>query len=213
MRKDYNLEKRKYIIGGFISLIVIIYLFRLFSLQVGDDKYKESAESNAFIKKVIYPARGLMYDRNGKLVVFNKPAYDVMIIPKDVKDFDTVALCTALEITKDELMEKWAEMKNPRKNPGYSAYTPQKLISHLSQENYGRLQEKLYLFPGFFIQKRAVREYAFHTAGNVLGNIREVSATDIENDRYYRRGDYTGDLGIEKSYEKALRGSKGMEIL
>lgn len=213
MRKDYTLEKRKYIIGGFITLIVIIYIVRLFSLQVGDDKYKESAESNAFIKRVIYPARGLMYDRNGKLVVFNKPAYDVMIIPKDVKEFDTVALCTALDITKEDLEEKWAEMKNPKKNPGYSAYTQQKLISHLSQESYGRLQEKLYLFPGFFIQKRAVREYSYHCAGNVLGNIREVSATDIENDRYYRRGDYTGDLGIEKSYENALRGTKGVEIL
>lgn len=213
MRKDYTLEKRKYIIGGFITLIVIIYIVRLFSLQVGDDKYKESAESNAFIKRVIYPARGLMYDRNGKLVVFNKPAYDVMIIPKDVKEFDTVALCTVLDITKEDLEEKWAEMKNPKKNPGYSAYTQQKLISHLSQESYGRLQEKLYLFPGFFIQKRAVREYSYHCAGNVLGNIREVSATDIENDRYYRRGDYTGDLGIEKSYENALRGTKGVEIL
>lgn len=213
MRKDYKLEKRKYIIGGFITLIVIIYLFRLFSIQVGDDKYKESAESNAFVKRVIYPARGLIYDRNGKLVVFNKPAYDVMIIPKDVKDFDTVALCSALEITRDELKEKWEEMKNPRKNPGYSAYTPQKLISHLSQESYGRLQEKLYLFPGFFIQKRAVREYSYHTAGNVLGNIREVSANDIKDDHYYRRGDYTGDLGIEKSYENALRGTKGVEIL
>lgn len=215
MRKDYTLEKRKYIIGGFITLIVIIYLFRLFTLQVGDDKYKESAESNAFIKRVLYPARGLMYDRNGKLVVFNKPAYDVMLIPKDVKEFDTLALCSALEISKEELLEHWKEMKNPHKNPGYSAYTPQKLISHLSQESYGRLQEKLYLFPGFFIQKRTVREYAYHSAGNVLGNIREVSASDIENDsnRYYRRGDYTGDLGIEKSYEAALRGVKGMEIL
>ena len=213
MRKDYNLEKRKYVIGGFICVIVFIYLIRLFSLQVGDDKYKESAESNAFFKRVIYPARGLVYDRNGKLVVFNKPAYDVMIIPKDVKDFDTLAFCQALEITKEDLALKWEEMKNPRKNPGYSAYTPQKLISHLSQEDYGRLQEKLYLFPGFFIQKRTVREYAFQSAANILGNIREVSATDIEKDRYYRRGDYTGDLGVEKSYEKALRGEKGMEIL
>ncbi len=213
MRKDYRLEKRKYVIGGFICVIVVIYLIRLFSLQIGDDKYKESAESNAFLKRVIYPARGLMYDRNGKLVVFNKPAYDVMIIPKDVKDFDTVALCSALDITKEELFLKWEEMKNTRKNPGYSAYTPQKLISHLSQEDYGRLQEKLYLFPGFFIQKRTVREYALPSAANILGNIREVSATDIEKDRYYRRGDYTGDLGVEKSYEKALRGEKGMEIL
>lgn len=213
MRKDYQLEKRKYVIGGFICLIVVIYLVRLFTLQLGDDKYKESADSNAFLKRVIYPARGLMYDRKGRLTVFNKPAYDVMLIPKDVGEFDTLALCETLEITRDDLLEKWQEMKNPRKNPGYSAYTPQKLISHLSQEDYGRLQEKLYLFPGFFIQKRTVREYSFPAAANILGNIREVSASDIENDRYYRRGDYTGDLGIEKSYEKALRGVKGMEIL
>lgn len=213
MRKDYNLEKRKYVIGGFITLIVIIYIVRLFTLQVGDDKYKESAESNAFLKRVLYPSRGLMYDRNGKLIVFNRPAYDVMIIPKDVGEFDTLALCSALEITKEELLGKWQEMKNPRKNPGYSAYTPQKLISHLTQEDYGRLQEKLYLFPGFFIQKRTVRDYAYKSGANILGNIREVSAKDIENDRYYRRGDYTGDLGVEKSYEKALRGEKGVEIL
>lgn len=213
MRKDYQLEKRKYVIGGFITLIVLIYVVRLFNLQVGDDKYKESADSNAFLRRVIYPARGLVYDREGRLVVFNKPAYDVMIIPKDVKDFDTLALCNALGITVEQLREKWEDMRDPRKNPGYSAYTQQKLISHLSQEDYGRLQEKLYLFPGFFVQKRTVREYAYNCGSNILGNIREVSASDIERDRYYRRGDYTGDLGIEKSYEEALRGRKGVEIL
>ncbi len=213
MRKDYNLEKRKYIIGGFIILVVIIYIFRLFTLQVGDDKYKENADSNAFLRRVKYPARGLVYDRNGKLVVFNKPAYDLMLIPKDVKEFDTLALCKALEITPEELNIKWAEMKNPRLNPGYSAYTPQKLISHLSIEDYGRLQETLSLFPGFFVQSRTVREYGYNAASNVLGNIREVSAADIDKDRYYRAGDYTGDLGIEKSYEVALRGQKGVEIL
>lgn len=213
MRKDYQLEKRKYVIGGFITLIVIIYVIRLFSLQVGDDKYKESADSNAFLKRVLYPARGLVYDRNDRLVVFNKPAYDVMLIPKDVGEFDTMMLCNALGITRGQLAERWKDMKDTRKNPGYSAYTPQKLISHLSQEDYGKLQEKLYLLPGFFIQKRTVREYGYHCASNVLGNIREVSARDIEKDRYYRRGDYTGDLGIEKSYETALRGRKGVEIL
>ena len=213
MSKDYKLEKRKYVIGGFITLIVIIYLIRLFNLQVGDDKYKESAESNAFLRRIIYPARGLVYDREGRLTVYNKPAYDVMLIPKDVGQFDTLELCNVLGITKETLQEKWAEMKNPRKNPGYSAYTPQKLLSHLSQEDYGRLQEKLYLFPGFFVQKRTVREYVYPAGANVLGNIREVSAGDIEKDRYYRRGDYTGDLGIEKSYETALRGTKGVEIL
>lgn len=214
MGKDYNLEKRKYVIGGFITLVVIIFLIRLFNLQVSDNTYKENAESNAFFRKVLYPARGLVYDRKGRLVVFNQPAYDVMLIPKDVGNkFDTLGLCKVLNITKEEFLRYWKEMKNPRKNPGYSAYTPQKLMSHLSQEDYGRLQEKLYLFPGFYVQKRNVREYATHAAANILGNIREVNATDVEHDRYYRSGDYTGDLGIEKSYEKHLRGIKGAEIL
>lgn len=213
MSKDYKLARRRYVIAGFVSLIVIIYIFRLFNLQVSEDKYKENAESNAFLRRVIYPARGLVYDREGRLVVFNQPAYDVMIIPKDVGTFDTLALCKVLDIDKAQLLEKWAEMKNPRKNPGYSAYTPQKLISHLSAEDYGRLQEKLYLFPGFFIQTRTVRQYNYTAGANVLGNIREVSANDVERDRYYRSGDYTGDLGVEKSYEKHLRGVKGVEIL
>lgn len=214
MGKDYTLEKRKYIIGGFITLVVAIFLIRLFNLQVSDGTYKENAESNAFFRKVLYPSRGLVYDRNGRLVVLNQPEYDVMLIPKDVgQSFDTIGLCEVLDITKEELMEKWGDMKNPRKNPGYSAYTPQKLMSHLSQEDYGRLQEKLYLFPGFYVQKRNVREYATHAGANILGNIREVNAKDVENDRYYRGGDYTGDLGVEKSYEKQLRGQKGVEIL
>lgn len=213
MRKDYNLAKRRYVIAGFICVIVIIYLVRLFSLQVAEDKYKENADSNAFFKRVIYPARGLIYDRDDRLVVFNQPAYDVMLIPKDVGQFDTLALCDALGLTRDELAEKWADMRNPRRNPGYSAYTPQKLMSHLSQEEYGRLQEKLYLFPGIFIQKRTIRQYNYASAANILGNIREVSAADVDRDRYYRPGDYTGDLGVEKSYETTLRGVKGVEIL
>ena len=214
MNKDFNLSNRKYVIGGFIVLLVCIYIVRLFNLQVAEDKYKENAISNAFLRRVIYPARGLMYDRNGRLLVFNQPAYDVMLIPKDVgKSFDTIALCEVLNITKEELERKWADMKDPRRNPGYSAYTPQKLISHLSQQDYGRLQEKLYLFPGFFVQKRTIRQYSSPAGANILGNIREVNANDVERDDYYRSGDYTGDLGIEKSYENVLRGVKGEEIL
>ena len=94
MRKDYNLEKRKYIIGGFIILITIIYIIRLFDLQVCDSKYKEYADSNAFLRKTQYPSRGLMYDRNGELVVYNQPAYDIMMIPRDVQEFDTLDLCS-----------------------------------------------------------------------------------------------------------------------
>ncbi|MBO4964829.1 MAG: penicillin-binding protein 2 [Muribaculaceae bacterium] len=213
MRKDYNLEKRKYVIASLVCVITIIYIIRLFNLQIGDSTYKDSAESNAFLRKIIYPARGLVYDRNDNLVIFNQPAYDVMLVPRDVGQFDTLSLCSILGITRDRFDLLWEDMKDSRKNPGYSAYTPQKLMSHLTQEEYGRLQEKLYLFPGFFIQKRTVRQYTYHAGANVLGNIREVSAEDVEKDRYYRSGDYTGDLGIEKSYEKVLRGVKGMEIM
>ncbi|MBP3589049.1 MAG: penicillin-binding protein 2, partial [Muribaculaceae bacterium] len=213
MRKNYNLEKRKYVIGGFIVLIAVVYLIRLFDLQINDARYKERADSNAFLKKTVYPSRGLMYDRNGELVVFNQPAYDVMLIPRDVQPFDTADFCATLNITPDALRKRFADMRDKRLNPGYSSYTPQKLITQLSSQDYGRLQEKLYRFPGFFIQKRILRQYNYATAANVLGNIREVNADDVERDEYYAAGDYTGDLGVEKSYEPYLRGHKGVEIL
>lgn len=213
MRKNYNLEKRKYVISGFIIVIAIIYLIRLFGLQINNDKYKEYADSNAFLKKTIYPSRGIIYDRNGELIVYNQPAYDVMIIPRDVQGFDTLDFCKTLNITKEDLLKRFTDMKDRTINPGYSSYTPQRLISHLSVEDYGRLQEKLYRYPGFFIQKRILRQYNHLTAANLLGNIREVNAKDIENDSYYQAGDYCGDVGVEKSYEKYLRGKKGVEVL
>lgn len=210
MRKDYNLEKRKYVICGFLLIIAVIFSVRLFSLQISETKYKKSADTNAFLHKTIYPARGLVYDRNGELVVYNQAAYDVMLIPRDVEPFDTLDFCNTLNITVEQYHKRVEEMK---KTPGYSSYTPQRLLSHLSAQDYGRLQEKLYRYPGFFIQKRTVRDYIHHSAANVLGNIREANAKDIENDPYYSPGDYTGDLGVEKSYEKHLRGIKGFEIL
>ncbi|MDE5555128.1 MAG: penicillin-binding protein 2, partial [Muribaculaceae bacterium] len=213
MRKNYNLEKRKYIVGGFIVLIALIYLARLFNLQIQDGRYKASADSNAFLKKTVYPSRGLIYDRNGELVVYNQPAYDVMLIPRDVQPFDTADFCRTLNITPQQLEKRFADMRDKRLNPGYSSYTPQKLISQLSSQDYGRLQEKLYRFPGFYTQKRILRQYNYKAAANVLGNVREVNQADIDRDDYYKPGDYTGDLGVEKSYEEYLRGDKGVEIL
>ena len=213
MRKDYKLEKRKYVIAGFIVLIALIYGIKLYDLQINDGRYKESADTNAFLKKTIYPSRGLIKDRNGKLIVFNQPAYDVMLVPRDMKSFDTLDFCHTLNITPEQLRKRFADMKDKRLNPGYSSYTPQVLLTHLSAEDYGRLQEKLYRFPGLFIQKRILRQYNVSSAANLLGNIREVNAKDIENDKYYSPGDYTGDLGVEKSYERYLRGIKGTEIL
>ena len=213
MRKDYNLEPRRYIIGGIVVAIVLIYIIRLFSLQVTDSRYKEYADSNAFLRKAVYPSRGIIYDREGRLVVYNQPAYDVMLIPRDVKAFDTIDFCNTISITPEQLRKRFADMKDRRLNPGYSSYSPQTLITHLSAEEYGRLQEKLYRFPGFYIQKRILREYNYDCAANVLGNIREVSQKDMERDDYYSRGDYTGDMGVERSYEEFLRGVKGAEVL
>jgi len=212
MRKDYKLEKRKYVIGGFIVVIAVIYLLRLFTLQVLDDKYKDYADSNAFMRKAIYPSRGIIYDRNGRLVVYNQPAYDVMLIPRDVQPFDTLDFCRTVSISPEQLRKRFADMRDRRLNPGYSSYSPQRLLTHLSPEDYGRLQEKLYRFPGFYVQKRILRQYNYKAAANVLGNIREVSQSDIDRDPYYSTGDYTGDLGVERGYERFLRGHKGMEI-
>lgn len=210
MRKDYNLEKRKYVISGFIVVIVLIFIGRLVQLQVLDSTYKANADSNAFLEKVIYPSRGLIYDRNGKLVVYNQPEYDLVMIPKDVTSFDTIDFCNTMQITREELEQHITEMKNGR---NYSAYTQQILMNHLTPEDYGRLQEKLYRFPGLFVVKRILRAYNYDVAANVLGDIREVNVRDIDNDAYYNPGDYTGDLGVEKSYERYLRGVKGKEIL
>lgn len=213
MRKDYNLEKRKYVIGGFILVIVAIYIFRLFDLQVADEKYKAYADSNAFLKKTIYPSRGTIYDRNGNIVVFNQPAYDVMFIRRDIEQFDTLDLCRTVGLSIEDFRKRWAEVTDRSTNPSYSSYSPQILLTNLTPEDYGRLQEKMYRYPGFYIQKRIVRDYGYHCAANVLGNIREVNRDDIDREPYYAPGDYTGDNGVEKSYEVHLRGRKGMEIL
>lgn len=124
MRKDYNLEKRRYVISGFIVVIALIYICRLVNLQVFESKYKENADSNAFLRKAVYPSRGIIYDRDGRLVVYNQPAYDVMMIPRDVKEFDTLDFCRALNITPEELRGHIANMKDRRRNPGYSSYSP-----------------------------------------------------------------------------------------
>lgn len=213
MRKDYNLEKRKYVIAAALVAIVAIYVIRLFSLQVGDNDYKRFADSNAFQRKVLYPSRGFIYDRDGELLVYNQPAYDVMMIPREMRSLDTLDFCNTLGISVEQFERYIADMKDRRKNPGYSTYTPQVFMTQLSARDYGRLQEKLYRYPGVYIQNRVLREYSRPIAANVLGNIREVSPSDIERDDYYRRGDYTGDLGVEKSYEDVLRGVKGEEIL
>lgn len=213
MAKDYNLEKRKYVIGAAAILIVLVYVVRLFDLQILTDEYKRYADNNAFLNQVQYPSRGAIYDRNGKLLVFNQPAYDVTFVPREVTNLDTADFCGTLNITREQFDQLMADVKDRRKNPGYSRYTQQVFMTQLSAEECGVFQEKLYKFPGFSVQRRTIRQYSYNAAGHALGDIGEVSRRDIEKDDYYRSGDYIGKQGIEKSYEKYLRGEKGVEIL
>lgn len=211
--KNYTLEKRKYVIAAAAIVIVLIYIVRLFYLQIMTDDYKRYADSNAFLNKVQYPSRGAIYDRNGKLLVFNQPAYDITFVPREVEALDTLDFCKALGITREQFDERMKDVRNRRKNPGYSKYTHQTFMTQLSAEECGVFQEKLFKYPGFYIQRRTIRQYAYNAAGHALGDIGEVSMRDIEKDDYYGRGDYIGKQGIEKSYEKYLRGEKGVEVL
>lgn len=213
MAKDYTFEKRKYVLGAVVILVVLLYIVRLFGLQILSDKYKRYADSNAFLNKIQYPSRGAIYDRNGKLLVFNQPAYDVTFVPREVENLDTLDFCRSLGITEEQFLQRMADVRDRRKNPGYSKYTPQVFMTQLAAEECGIFQEKLFKFPGFSIQRRTIRQYSYNSAGHVLGDIGEVSMSDIEKDDYYIRGDYIGKQGIERSYEKYLRGEKGVEVL
>lgn len=209
----YTLENRRYVIIGAVVLLVLIFIARLFYLQVVENDYKAWADSNAFLKKTLYPSRGIIYDRNGKLLVYNQPAYDVMLIMREVQPFDTLDFCKILSISREQFDKRIADIKNRRLNPGYSSYVPQVFMNHLSAQECGILQEKLYKFPGFYIQNRTIRQYEYPNAAHVLGNIGEVNRKDIQSDDYYVQGDNSGRSGVERSYEKELRGVKGVEIL
>lgn len=196
-----------------VLLVAGLFVVRLFSLQVLDDTYKDSADSNAFMRKTIYPSRGLIYDRYGKLMVSNQPIYDVMLVVREMVQFDTLSFCQIMGITQVEFEERMSNIKNRRKNPGYSRYTPQVFASQISYEEYGHLQEKLFRFPGVFVQQRVAREYTLPCAALQIGSLGEASQKQLDADNYYKRGDHMGQSGIEHQYEKQLRGTKGVEIL
>jgi penicillin-binding protein 2 len=210
---NYDLEKRKYVIAGAVICVVLVYLLRLLSLQIMSEDYKKNADSNAFLKKIQYPSRGVIYDRNGKLLVYNQPAYDITVVMKEVTQLDTMDLCQTLKITPDYLRKRLAEIKDRRLNPGYSPYTNQVFMTQLSTEDCGVFQEKLFKFPGFYIQRRTVRQYNYSSGAHILGDVAEVSKADMEKDDYYIAGDFIGKLGVERSYERQLRGEKGVEVL
>ena len=208
-----TLQNRRYVISIIMSAVIVVYILRLFTIQIIDSKYKNGADSNAFLKKTQFPPRGLIYDRKHTLLVYNKPAYDIAMIMREIHDLDTVAFCNALKIDKPFFINRIAEIKDFKKNPGYSSYTPQLFMTQLGVEDIATIQQSMYKYPGFYIQSRTLREYTFPGSAHVLGSIGEVSQKRIDNDDYYKQGDFAGRDGFEYTYEEQLRGEKGVEIL
>jgi len=196
-------KDRKYSIGIIILVVAVILLVRLFYLQVIDSSYKLSAENNSKRIDFEYPARGLIYDRNNELLVYNQPSYDLMIAPYELKPFDSLELCDILNIRIERLRDGIKNSYLKRRDP---------FIKQLSPETYAVLQEKLFKYPGFYVKARTLRKYEHEIAAHLLGYVGEVDDADIASDPYYSLGDYIGISGIEKSYEKTLRGEKGQKV-
>ncbi|SMD06618.1 penicillin-binding protein 2 [Pedobacter africanus] len=200
-----NLFGRKYVIQGLFIAVALILIGTLFYIQVASDKYFISAESNVLRKIYTFPARGVIFDRNEKPLAQNEAVYDLMVIPNQVKNMDTLALCQLIGI--DTITFK----KNFKKVSNQSRYQPGIFEKQLSIQTYAALSEQLSRFPGFFVQSRTIRHYPDSVAAHFLGYIKEVSPKDIQNSEgYYRPGDYIGKSGVEKSYETLLRGERGV---
>ena len=206
-------SNRAIIISAFFGLVGLIFVIRLFFIQVIDPSYKFYADSNTQRKITEYPPRGLIYDRNGKLIVSNQAVYDIMIIPREVKPYDTVDFCNALNITKQELNALYNELSQNIRNRKASNFKPSVFLKQLSAEQYGVLQEKLHKFHGFYAQRRTLRKYEYHNAAHILGYVGEVNDAMLQKDSYYSLGDYTGISGIENTYESYLRGKKGSKYV
>ena len=206
IKNKINYSQRKYVIGSIFILVAIILLTKLFIIQIVDDSYKQSSDNNTLRYIIQYPSRGKIYDRNGKLLVYNDAVYDLMIIPSQAKDIDTASFCKLLNINNSVYN---ANLKKAKK---YSNITPSIFISQITKEEYGRIAERLYHYPGFYFQTRSIRQYPMPIAAHTLGSIGEVTKPEMEKDSYYQLGDYIGKSGIEKFYEKELRGTKGLKI-
>lgn len=198
---------RKILLPSVIIGVAVIILVRLFYLQVIDDTYIKKSENNALKIVYEYPERGYVFDRNGKLLIANQPSYDIMVIPREVKDIDTLALCTLLDVSLEDFNIKLDKAKK------YSPRLPSIFLPQLSKAEYAVFQEKIRHFNGFYIQKRSLRDYQVTSGANLFGYIRQVNEQNIKSNPYYRSGDLIGIQGIEQEYEEVLRGSKGVKYI
>ncbi len=198
---------RQFLLFISIILVGVLFISRLFYLQVYNSNTQTLYEDNAIRKVYDYPKRGFVYDRNGELLVANQPSYDVMVIPREVEPLDTLEFCSLLKIDKEKFIKTYQKARR------YSPRLPSVFVSHLSKEDYAVLQEKMRKFEGFYIQKRSLRNYETSIGANVLGDIGEVNNAIIRKDPYYKMGDLIGKQGVEASYENILRGVKGIKFI
>ena len=200
-------SQRKYVVGGIILLVSLVLITKIFYLQVLNSSYKLSAENNSKREEIQYPSRGLIYDRGGALLVSNQTAYDIMVTPGLLSPFDTVSLCSILGISKEEFNTRLETALN------YSRFAASVFMKQIPAEITSVFQEKLYQFPGFYVQRRTLRKYPRNIASHVMGYVGEVDRSVIEKNNYYQMGDYIGMVGVEKMYEEHLRGVKGKKNL
>lgn len=198
--------QRKFLFYLFFIGIAVIFLARLAYIQIFRQEYKLMAQSNAIREEKVYPGRGFIFDRNGKLLVSNQSAYDIMVIPRQVEHLDTLTFCSLLGIEKHDFEERLEKARI------YSRYKPSIFLKQLSKENYARINEKLHRFKGFYAQKRILRDYKFNSAANVVGFIGEATDNYLKANPSYKKGDLVGITGVEKSYELDLKGEAGTEF-
>ena len=196
-----------------VIFVVLIYIIRLFNIQILDKRYSRSASSNALYNRTVFPVRGVIYDRDGQILVGNSPSYDVIVTMRNVAGLDTLSFCRSLNITREYFDSRMSDIRDIRKNPGYSSYTRQIFMSQLSVEEISDFRENLFMYNGFEIDFRSLRTYSHPVAAHLLGDMGEVSKSDIELDDFYMQGDLIGKQGVEKYYEKILRGEKGVEVM
>ena len=202
-----NFESRKYVLIASVLFITVVFLVRLFWIQVVDDRWKATAANMAERKMTVYPSRGLIYDRKERLLVANTPVYDLMVVPKEVKGFDTLALCNLIGVAPKDLIGRLAEAT------AYSRYKPSIIEKQIPADQFAAISAHLHKFPGFFGQSRTLRTYPPHVAGHLLGYLSEVNARKVEQDPYYKPGDVIGVGGLEQYYEEQMRGRRGVSYV
>ena len=198
---------RARVIKAILIAVGAIFVIRLAVLQVFNNKYKSLAERQSLRNITIYPARGLVYDRNGELLVYNDVVYDLMVVPRSVKNIDTAYFCRSIGITREEFEAYMQKARN------YSPYTASPFMKQITKEDYARWQNMLYKFDGFYVQNRTLRVYPKPIAAHVLGYVGEVDEAEMEQNPRYQMGDYVGKSGIEKTYEELLCGKKGRRVV